>query len=51
MAAVLPKAGPAGLFLGFVAYATVILSVNQCFGEFWSCPGGLLGIADNLKIS
>ncbi|KAK1145551.1 hypothetical protein N8T08_004109 [Aspergillus melleus] len=33
MAAVLPKAGPAGLFLGFVAYASIILSVNQCFAE------------------
>ncbi|PLB46228.1 hypothetical protein P170DRAFT_467331 [Aspergillus steynii IBT 23096] len=33
MAAVLPKAGPAGLFLGFVAYATIALSVNQCFAE------------------
>ena len=33
MGAVLPKAGPAGLFLGFVAYGTIILAVNQCFGE------------------
>ncbi|OOF98431.1 hypothetical protein ASPCADRAFT_164989 [Aspergillus carbonarius ITEM 5010] len=33
MGAVLPKAGPAGLFLGFVAYGTIILAVNQCFAE------------------
>jgi amino acid transporter len=32
MGTALPKGGPAGLFLGFVAYSTVILSVNQCFG-------------------
>lgn len=32
MGAALPKGGPAGLFLGFVIYGTIILSVNQCFG-------------------
>lgn len=32
MGASLPKGGPAGLFLGFVAYGTIILAVNQCFG-------------------
>lgn len=36
MGASLPKGGPAGLFLGFVAYGTIVLAVNQCFGEF-SC--------------
>lgn len=34
MGASLPKGGPAGLFLGFVVYGTVIWSVNQCFGKF-----------------
>ena len=34
MGASLPKGGPAGLFLGFVAYGTIILAVNQCFGAF-----------------
>lgn len=33
MGASLPKGGPAGLFLGFVAYGTIVLSVNQCFGR------------------
>lgn len=33
MGASLPKGGPAGLFLGFVAYGTIVLSVNQCFAE------------------
>ena len=33
MGSALPKGGPAGLFLGFVAYGTIVLSVNQCFGE------------------
>ena len=28
----LPKGGPAGLFLGFLVYGTIVLSVNQCFG-------------------
>ena len=32
MGATLPKGGPAGLFLGFVAYGSIIYSVNQCFG-------------------
>lgn len=29
----LPKAGPAGLLIGFLAYTPIILAVNQCFGE------------------
>lgn len=33
MGAVLPKGGPAGLFLGFLAYGSIILAVNECFGE------------------
>ncbi|OJJ97437.1 hypothetical protein ASPACDRAFT_45526 [Aspergillus aculeatus ATCC 16872] len=33
MGAVLPKGGPAGLLLGFAAYGTIILAVNQCFAE------------------
>ncbi|KAI9370277.1 amino acid permease/ SLC12A domain-containing protein [Aspergillus egyptiacus] len=33
MGASLPKGGPAGLFLGFVLYGTIVLSVNQCFAE------------------
>ncbi|KAK2742726.1 hypothetical protein FQN55_007667 [Onygenales sp. PD_40] len=33
MGASLPKGGPAGLFLGFIAYGTIIFSVNQCFAE------------------
>ncbi|KAF9890623.1 hypothetical protein FE257_005754 [Aspergillus nanangensis] len=33
MGASLPKGGPAGLFLGFVAYGTIMLAVNQCFAE------------------
>jgi amino acid transporter len=32
MGASLPKGGPAGLFLGFVLYGTIVLAVNQCFG-------------------
>ncbi|KAJ5569394.1 hypothetical protein N7450_011880 [Penicillium hetheringtonii] len=31
MGASLPKGGPAGLFLGFIVYGTVVWSVNQCF--------------------
>lgn len=34
MGATLPKGGPAGLFLGFCVYGTIILAVNQCFGAF-----------------
>lgn len=41
MGAVLPKGGPAGLFLGFVAYATIILAVNQCFGKILPCRYGV----------
>lgn len=33
MGATLPKGGPAGLFLGFVVYGTIMLAVNQCFAE------------------
>ncbi|KIX07724.1 uncharacterized protein Z518_02378 [Rhinocladiella mackenziei CBS 650.93] len=33
MGAVLPRGGPAGLFIGFVVYGTIILAVNQCFAE------------------
>ncbi|KAL1860907.1 hypothetical protein Plec18167_003812 [Paecilomyces lecythidis] len=33
MGATLPKGGPAGLFLGFVIYGTIIFAVNQCFAE------------------
>ncbi|RAH43188.1 general amino acid permease [Aspergillus brunneoviolaceus CBS 621.78] len=33
MGAVLPKGGSAGLLLGFAAYGTIILAVNQCFAE------------------
>ncbi|KAK2765100.1 hypothetical protein FQN54_008799 [Arachnomyces sp. PD_36] len=33
MGASLPKGGPAGLFLGFCLYGTVVLAVNQCFAE------------------
>jgi hypothetical protein len=32
MGAVLPKGGPAGLFIGFLAYGSIILAVNECFG-------------------
>lgn len=35
MGASLPKGGPAGLFLGFVVYGTVIWCVNQCFGKYF----------------
>jgi yeast amino acid transporter len=38
MGASLPKGGPAGLFLGFLCYGSIILCVNQCFGTFnFSC--------------
>ncbi|KAL4783741.1 amino acid permease/ SLC12A domain-containing protein [Aspergillus varians] len=30
---VLPKAGPAGLFLGFFIWGACILCVNECYGE------------------
>lgn len=30
----LPQGGPAGLFIGFLVYGTIILAVNQCFGAF-----------------
>lgn len=33
MGAMLPKAGPAGLLIGFLAYTPIVLAVNQCFGE------------------
>ncbi|KAI9737839.1 MAG: hypothetical protein M1834_009208 [Cirrosporium novae-zelandiae] len=33
MGSVLPKSGPAGLFIGFVWYGTVMLAVNECFAE------------------
>lgn len=33
MGAALPKGGPAGLFIGFVAYGTIMVAVNQCFGN------------------
>ncbi|KAF7116308.1 hypothetical protein CNMCM5793_004474 [Aspergillus hiratsukae] len=33
MGAALPKGGPAGLFLGFVVYGTILLAVNECFAE------------------
>ncbi|KAK4090036.1 general amino acid permease (agp2) [Purpureocillium lilacinum] len=33
MGASLPKGGPAGLFLGFVIYGSIIVAVNQCFAE------------------
>ncbi|KAL4939693.1 hypothetical protein BDV06DRAFT_224751 [Aspergillus oleicola] len=29
----LPKAGPAGLFLGFLIWAGCVLCVNECYGE------------------
>lgn len=32
MGAALPKGGPAGLFIGFLAYGTIVLAVNECFG-------------------
>ncbi|KAI3065378.1 hypothetical protein CBS147353_8435 [Aspergillus niger] len=33
MGAMLPKAGPAGLLIGFLAYTPIVLAVNQCFAE------------------
>ncbi|KAB8214856.1 amino acid permease-domain-containing protein [Aspergillus novoparasiticus] len=33
MGAALPKGGPAGLFIGFIAYGTIALAVNECFAE------------------
>ncbi|KAE8168468.1 amino acid permease/ SLC12A domain-containing protein [Aspergillus tamarii] len=33
MGSALPKGGPAGLFLGFIAYGTIVLAVNECFAE------------------
>ena len=33
MANVLPKSGPAGLFMGFALWATVLWSTNECFAE------------------
>ncbi|KAE8374860.1 amino acid permease/ SLC12A domain-containing protein [Aspergillus bertholletiae] len=33
MGAALPKGGPAGLFIGFIAYGTIVLAVNECFAE------------------
>ena len=33
MGSALPKGGPAGLFLGFIAYGTIVLAVNECFGK------------------
>lgn len=33
MGGALPKGGPAGLFLGFCIYGTVMVCVNQCFAE------------------
>lgn len=33
MGSVLPKGGPAGLFLGFMIWGAVMVAVNECFGE------------------
>ncbi|KAE8370690.1 amino acid permease/ SLC12A domain-containing protein [Aspergillus caelatus] len=33
MGSALPKGGPAGLFIGFIAYSTIVLAVNECFAE------------------
>lgn len=33
MAYSLPSGGPAGLFIGFVIYGTVMVAVNECFGK------------------
>lgn len=33
MGSVLPKSGPAGLFIGFALWSTVIWAVNECFAE------------------
>lgn len=33
MAYSLPNGGPAGLFLGFAVYGTVMVAVNECFGK------------------
>jgi yeast amino acid transporter len=32
MGSVLPKGGPAGLFIGFLIWGGVMLCVNECFG-------------------
>lgn len=31
MASILPKAGPGGLFIGFLLWGTVMWAVNECF--------------------
>jgi len=33
MASVLPKSGPAGLFIGFILWASVLWAANECFAE------------------
>ncbi|TID12936.1 putative general amino acid permease [Venturia nashicola] len=33
MGSVLPKSGPAGLFIGFALWSTIIWAVNECFAE------------------
>ena len=42
MGASLPKGGPAGLFLGFVVYGSVIWCVNQCFGGSYHSPFSMM---------
>lgn len=49
MGASLPKGGPAGLFLGFVAYGTIVLSVNQCFGMY-NIPSHYFTLFDKILI-
>lgn len=36
MGSVLPKGGPAGLFIGFIIWGIVMLCVNECFAEMVS---------------
>lgn len=33
MGSVLPKGGPAGLFIGFMIWGFVMVCVNECFGK------------------
>ncbi|KAB8227296.1 amino acid permease-domain-containing protein [Aspergillus alliaceus] len=48
MGAALPKGGPAGLFLGFLAYGTIVMAVNECFTEmvcYMPIPSPLVRLA------
>lgn len=41
MGSYLPIGGPAGLFLGFLAWSAFALGINQCYGKYRIASGDL----------